>query len=471
MGAFDTSSLVSAPPTLPPLSARNEHGAHVVQFYVEDAFLIDELSHFVGGALGAGGAAIVICTKAHRDGLALRLKARGFDLSKAVESGRYVQLDAAQTLSQFMVDGWPDAARFAEVIGRVMSRAKLVAEGDPPHIAAFGEMVALLWAQGKAEAAIRLEQLWNDLARVHSFALRCAYPITGFSQAEDAGAFATICAQHSGIVPDESYTALPGNQERDRIIARLQQKAIALETEMEHRKQIEEELRRSKAELESLVGQRTAALRQLSSRLLGLQDSERRRLARELHDTVGQYLMALKLNVGILKKTPERDDLWSESEYLMRSCISEVRTLSHLLHPPTMDEVGFASAAQWYVKGFGERSGLKVKLNLPDGLVRMPSPIELTLFRVLQESLTNVHRHAGASNVDILLRRSADHVMMEVRDDGNGMPQELAHQFPDLAAGSGVGLMSMRERVAELGGTMQLESGKNGTSVRITMAV
>jgi signal transduction histidine kinase len=469
MGAFDTSSPASAPLIYPSPSARNDHGTHVVQFYVEDAFLIDELSQFVGGALGGGGAAIVICTKSHEDGLTRRLKARGFDISKAVKTGRYVQLDADQTLSQFMVDGWPDPTRFAEVMGRVMSRAKSVAEGNPPHIAAFGEMVAVLWAQGMPEAAIQLEQLWNDLSRVHSFTLRCAYPITGFSQADHSGAFATICAQHSGIVPDESYTALPGNEERDRTIARLQQKAIALETEMEHRKQIEEELRRSKAELESLVRQRTAALRRLSSRLLGLQDSERRRLARELHDTVGQYLMALKLNVGILKKAPEREDLWSESEDLMKSCISEVRTLSHLLHPPTMDEVGFASAAQWYVKGFGERSGLKVKLNLPDGLVRMPPLIELTLFRVLQESLTNVHRHAGASNVDILLQRSTGHVMMEVKDDGNGMPQELAHQFPDLAAGSGVGLMSMRERAVELGGAMHLESGKNGTSIRITM--
>ena len=453
-------------PSLIPWDNENQ-AAHVVQFYAEDAFLLDELSRFVGEALGGGGAAIVICTKTHRIGLVQRLKARGFEVSRAVETGRYVQLDAAQTLAQFMVDGGPDEVRFAEVMGAVILRARSAA-GDRPRIAAFGEMVALLWAQGKQEAAIRLEQLWNDLSQIHSFSLRCAYPITGFSREEHGTAFTKICAEHSGVIPDESYSGLIGEGERLRTIAHLQQKAQSLETEIGERKRVEEELRRSKVELEMLVEKRTAALRQLSSRLLELQDVEHRRLARELHDTVGQYLLALKLNVNLLRKTPGREDLWSESEELMKLCISEVRTLSHLLHPPTMDEVGFASAAEWYVKGFSERSGLKVNLKVPNGLFRLPAVIELMLFRVLQETLTNVHRHSGASRADVLVQQSAGQVMLEVKDNGHGMPEETIRRFRDNGTGLGVGLISMRERARELGGALQLQSDENGTLVRIT---
>ncbi len=181
----------------------------------------------------------------------------------------------------------------------------------------------------------------------------------------------------------------------------MQHKAKALETEIAERQQVEDKLRRSQAELESLVEQRTAALRQLSSRLLSLQDSERRRIARELHDSLGQYLVALKLNVDMLRQSPDRGELWSQSEELMERCIAEVRTLSYLLHPPTMDAVGIASAARWYVEGFGLRSGLKLTLNAPDDPVRLPDAIELALFRVLQEALTNVHRHSGASAADV----------------------------------------------------------------------
>jgi signal transduction histidine kinase len=223
--------------------------------------------------------------------------------------------------------------------------------------------------------------------------------------------------------------------------------------------------------LESLVEQRTAALRQLSSRLLSLQDSERRRIARELHDSLGQYLVALKLNVDILRRSPGRDELWSQSEELMERCIAEVRTLSYLLHPPTMDAVGIASAARWYIEGFGLRSGLKLTLDAPDDPVRLPDAIELALFRVLQEALTNVHRHSGASAADILIRRSSGQAILEVRDNGSGMEQEMLNRFRETGAGVGVGLMSMHERARELGGKLQIESDSTGTSVRITIPV
>ena len=442
-----------------------------MQFYGDDGFLLDELSRFIGTALGAGEAALVIATREHRDGLARKLKMWGLDTNWAVAQGRYVALDAAETLSKFMRDGWPDAARFAEVVGGLIEKVRAASGSEARRVAAFGEMVALLWMEGKADAAIRLEELWNDLARTHAFSLRCAYPMSSFCREEHGDLLLKICAEHSAVIPGESYTALASEDERLRGVAQLQQKAAALENEVAERRMVEEKLRRSQSELESLVEQRTAALRQLSSRLLNLQDTERRRIARELHDSLGQYLVALKLNVEILRRSPAQMELWSQSEELMERCIAEVRTLSYLLHPPTMDAVGIASAARWYVEGFGLRSGLKLTLDAPDDPVRLPDAIELALFRVLQEALTNVHRHSGASAANILIRRSSGQVVLEVNDNGHGMSQEMLDRFREAGTGTGVGLMSMHERARELGGTIQIESGSTGTSVRIAIPV
>jgi signal transduction histidine kinase len=446
------------------------HRAHTVQFYAEDTFLLDDLSRFIGTALVAGDAAVVIATKAHRDGLAQRLQSLGFDSAKPIAQGRFMALDAAETLSKFMREGQPDAALFSEVLGSVLGQAATAA-GGLRRIAAFGEMVFLLWAKGNAEAALRLEQLWNALAKSHALSLRCAYPMSGFDREEHSDLFVKICAEHSHLIPVESYTELIDEDQRLRSITHLQQKAQALQTEMAERKLVEEALRRSKADLESQVEQRTSALRQLSSRLLTLQDTERRRIARELHDSLGQYLVGLKLNVDMLRQSPGREQLWSEAEQLMQKCISEVRTLSYLLHPPTMDAAGFASAARWYVEGFGERSGLDVTLDAPGDLGRLPDALELALFRVLQETLTNVHRHSGASAAHVTISEDAEQVVLEVNDNGRGIPEELLSHFQATGAGMGVGLAGIRERARELGGKLKLESGSSGTVVQVAIPV
>jgi len=449
----------------------HRHTAHVVQFYGEDRFLLDELSRFIGNTLGSGESAVVIATEAHREGLNQRLQAWGFDTSRAVAQGRYLPLDAAETLSKIMHAGSPDPARFAEVVGNAIAKVKAATQGDPGPVAAFGEMVALLWADGKFEAAIRLEQLWNEFAETHPISLRCAYPMSGFYRQEHGDSLLQICAQHSAVIPGESYTELVSQDERLRTIAHLQQKAQALETEVAERRLAEEKLRGHQAELESLVEKRTSALRQLSSRLLSLQDSERRRIARELHDSLGQYLVALKLNVDILRRSPAREELWSQCSELMERCVAEVRTLSYLLHPPTMDAVGIASAARWYVEGFGLRSGLKINLDLPADPVRLGEATELALFRVLQEALTNVHRHSGASEAGVLIQKSAGQVILEVRDNGRGIPPEMLDRFRESGAGAGVGLISMQERARELGGKLHLESSAAGTLVRISVPI
>jgi len=456
-----------------PIAHWSEAGphAHTVQFYGEDISLLKEVSCFIGAALMAGDAAVVIATKAHRDGLMQRLQSLGFDTAKAFEQARYVPLDAAETLEKFMLDGMPDAALFNEVIGSVLGQAAAAAEGKTPRVAAFGEMVALLWVDGNAEAALRLEELWNDLARTYPFYLRCAYPMSGFHREDHGASFQKICGAHSQVFPVETYTALISEEQRLRIVTQLQQKAQALETEMAERKQVEEALRRTKAELESLVEQRTAALRQLSSRLLRLQDTERRRIARELHDSLGQCLVGLKLNVDMLRQSPGREELWSEAERLMQQSISEVRTLSYLLYPPTMDAAGIASAARWYVEGFGQRSGLRVTLDAPKDLGRLPEALELALFRALQEALTNVHRHSGASEAHVSISEDAEQAVLEVRDNGRGIPANLLSHFYATGAGMGVGLAGIRERAWELGGKLKVESDGSGTLVRVTIPI
>ena len=448
-----------------------DHSAapHTVQFYGDDTFLVDELAGYIGGALLAGDSAVVIATKAHRTGLAQQLQSRSVDSNAAAGTGRYIALDAEEILRKFMVDRWPDEALFTSVVGSVVEQAAAAASGKAPHVSAFGEMVALLWSRGNTEAAIRLEQLWNHLMQHYPLSLRCAYPMSGFHREDQGSALLKICAQHSHVIPVESYTALSSEEQRGRRIAYLQHKALALETEVAERKQVEAALRQTQSELENLVEQRTSALRQLSSRLLNLQDTERRRIARELHDSLGQYLVGLKLNVDMVRRSPGREDLWLAAEELMQQCMTEVRTLSYLLHPPTMDAAGFASAARWYAEGFSQRSGVEVTLDVPDNLGRLPDSLELALFRVLQEALTNVHRHSGASRASVTVLEDAEQVILEVRDNGQGIAGELLARFRETGAGMGVGLAGIRERAWELGGGLAVDSGGDGTLVRVTL--
>src|SRR5580700_1955418 len=166
----------------PPNFGDHDLHAHVAQFYSDDAFLLESLSRFIGTALGAGDAAMVIATPAHREGLARILKSRGLDTSSALKTGRYLSLDAAETLATFMVNGWPDADQFTKVVGGLITEGKRKSSGDDRRIAVFGEMVSLLWSQGKLDAAFCLEQLCTDMAKTPAFSLRCGYPIQGFDR-------------------------------------------------------------------------------------------------------------------------------------------------------------------------------------------------------------------------------------------------------------------------------------------------
>ena len=225
--------------------------------------------------------------------------------------------------------------------------------------------------------------------------------------------------------------------------------------------------------LEQLEKNNAESYRMLSARILELQDVERRKIARELHDSVGQFLAGLKINLARLQRreteiSTQSHPLLSESVELTERAISEVRTISHLLHPPLLDELGLYSATRWYTEGFAKRSGIHVELRLAEITERLPKEIELALFRVLQESLTNVHRHAMASNVSVEIQCTDYEVILIISDNGNGIPQDSLLRFRSGHAG-GIGLAGMRERLAELGGTLEVDSNGEGTQIRATL--
>jgi PAS domain S-box-containing protein len=282
--------------------------AHGVQFYGDDAYLLDGLTRFIGGALGAGDSSIVIATKAHRDGLSKRLLSCGIDLAIATQQGRFIALDASETLAKFMVEGWPDGERFHQVVGSLVAQCRLSGRTNQSKLAAFGEMVALLWAEGKAEAAIRLEQLWNELARVHSFHLHCAYPISYFHDERHAELIAKVCAEHSHVIPDESYTSLEGEDERLRTIALLQQKAQALANEIVERKRAQYELQLREAELTDFLENGVLGMHWVAAdgTILWANKAELAMLGYERDEYVGHHIAEFHANHEVIAEILRR---------------------------------------------------------------------------------------------------------------------------------------------------------------------
>ncbi|MGH9546146.1 MAG: MEDS domain-containing protein [Terriglobales bacterium] len=205
---------------------------HVVQLYTEDHFLIDVLTRFIGGALAAGDASLVVAAPSHRSELERRLSAHGVDTAKAAMQGRYLFLDATQILPKLLVNGSVDETRFNDTLGGVLIQIERAIPHKRGGLAVFGELVALLWAEGKPAEAIRVEQLWNALARNHSFSLLCAYPLADCNSDKHIESFLKMCREHSAVIPGENYMALDSEQERLRNVANLQQRALVLEKKL-----------------------------------------------------------------------------------------------------------------------------------------------------------------------------------------------------------------------------------------------
>lgn len=817
------------------IARKGQESTHIVQFHANDKFLIDDISHMIGSALVLGNVAIVIAAESRREQLESQLKKSGFDTELPRNEGRYIVLDAGATLAEIYRNRQIDTERFTTLVSKAISNAPANGQGEHPRVVVFGELVALLVAKGDFEAAIRLEQLWNELARKHSFSLRCAYPMDEFAQSKHTEAFLRICAEHSGVVvgqgeagrqatnagregfldsvqdlaetariQKESFRLLTdavedhavltldlegcvitwnkgaetvigltheqvlgkhfsrfyppeelrlGNPQRElqsaerdgvfedeswriredgtrfwakmtvlplrdrggplrgygvilRDLTDKKRAEIALQnSEQRFRLLVEtvqdyaifmldpegrvtswnsgaqrikgyaaseiigqhfsrfypaEDLRASKPEIElglaaeqgriedegwrlrkdgskfwanvtitavhdhsgkligfakvtrdvtermhaaqqlreseeryrtvaetatdaivtiddhsriqfvnpatsrifgfeaseligqpltmlmsqplrdqhlqrleqymrsgirrlnwsaaELIGRRKdgeefpvevsfgevtsgekhffigfirditkrkqaerrlsdseKSLRELSLHLLRTQDEERRRLGRELHDSLGQYLAAVKMRLDSISmnlgsREPVVREQLAECSQLTEDSIKEVRTISYLMYPPMLEEMGLKSAIPWYVDGFTQRSGIRTTLEMSSEFERLPRDAELAMFRVLQESLANVHRHSGSSEARIRLFVNNGMASLEIQDRGKGLPPGVLEHGSHGGIGQfGVGLRGMSERLQHLGGRLEILSTGSGTTVVATV--
>jgi PAS domain S-box-containing protein len=296
--------------------------------------------------------------------------------------------------------------------------------------------------------------------------------------------FETVRVRKDGTMVDVSLTISPIRDAFDRIIGaskiardfterkqaervlhdseqRLRALADALDTQVQFRTQ---ELQRRNDEIVRQAEQ----LRDLSGRLLRIQDEERRRIARELHDSAGQSLAALGLQLAVVAEQAKHDpsklpSRIEDAKDLVQHLTQEIRTTTYLLHPPLLDESGLASALGWYVQGVKERSGLDIALNIPCNFERLAPEVELAIFRLVQEGLTNIHRHSGSRTALITICRTGEQILVEIEDHGKGMSPE--HLAEIQSHGTGVGIRGMRERLRHFNGELAIESGSSGTKI------
>ncbi|MGH9501755.1 MAG: PAS domain-containing protein [Terriglobales bacterium] len=236
-------------------------------------------------------------------------------------------------------------------------------------------------------------------------------------------------------------------------------------------KLLEHSMRESAVELERIVDERTIALRRLSSRLMTMQDDERRRIARELHDGLGQEMVALKMMLnGISRQAgASLDTQITEADRLINHATQQIRTMSHLLHPPLLDEVGLMSALRWYLDGLTQRSGIGIELEMhPHDFPRLALDLETAIFRIIQEALTNVFRHSGASNVEVSLLKQEGKIEIKIRDDGKGVAEDIVNM---RTGSTGVGIGGMNERAKEFGGELQVANAHPGTIVQVIIPI
>jgi signal transduction histidine kinase len=263
-------------------------------------------------------------------------------------------------------------------------------------------------------------------------------------------------------------------------LPKVRQMIVAAEVSEERQRRLEqtnEELSQANQHLRSEITKRITAeesLRHLSGSLLQAQDDERRRFARELHDSVGQLLTGAVLSVSAVRRQETRlghksSRLLSECADSVKQSLREIRTISYLLHPPMLDETGLGDAIRWYVRGFAERSGVQVDLDISSNLDQLSRELSIAVFRIVQESLTNIHRHSGSRTAEISLRRCGPQIQLQVRDHGKGTPPESMGSNGRERLMHGVGIRGMRERVVQLKGEMRMQSSGRGTVLEVVL--
>jgi signal transduction histidine kinase len=481
-------------PRVPELGTKRANGTamhpveHVVRLYETDAFLLDSVATFCGDAILAGGVAIFVATAEHREGIADRLRARGlFDDACPHES--YIELDAAETLSRFMVNGEVDAARFMEVIGGIVSRA---GEGGR-QVRVFGEMVSVLVADGNPTAAVRLEELWNDLQvqahPTHAFSLFCAYPMYHFAGEAQRELFSAVCAAHSQVVPAESFTALPSSNDRLRGIAELQQKAKWLEEEIAQRQLAEERLR------VALAAEHEARLD--AEAALHVRDEFLSTAAHELRNPLACLSLHAQVALQWLSHNEHLDLQAARTEHSLRSICGQAARLSRLLdrlldvsrleadyptlHLQRRPTDLTALVALEVINTQARSDGHQITLQAPQSLTAWVDPIRLE--QVLANLLDNAIKHSphGEPIVVTLSQPMSDTLELTVSDRGVGIPIEARDRIferffqarsDDATRGLGLGLYVSRKIVELHRGQIRADfSPDGGTRFVVTLPV
>jgi signal transduction histidine kinase len=457
----------------PPSLDRRETAVseHVVQFHETDGYLAGAVADFIGEALSAGDAAIIVATAAHHGPIEARMEAAGVDLAGSRADGRYVLLDAADLLSRLMVEGTPDQGRFMDIIGRLVARA---ARGGR-QVRVFGEMVALLAIDGQHTAAIRLEQLWNALGERYRFSLMCAYPIDRLSGEAPGALIERICAEHSRVLPAESYAALPSPDEQSRAIAVLQQKARRLEAAVAERERAEERLREAlEAERAAREAAETALrlrdeflsvasheLRTPLTTLTGQAQLALRRLARD------GYLDPERITQSLRMVTRQADRLTRLLDQLLD--ISRLSTGRLMIERQPLDLAVLVEQVVSVARTGSDRH--TIDLSAPPSLEATVDPLRIE--QVLTNLLDNAVKFSPEGGRIEVMLAPADPAAAElsVRDHGLGIPPEkrgrIFERFYQAHAsghrsGLGLGLYICRRIVEAHGGDIRAEFPADG---------
>jgi signal transduction histidine kinase/ActR/RegA family two-component response regulator len=457
--------------------AMGEPEEHFVQFYEADEFLLDSLGGFMGAGLAAEDACIVVATAAHRAALDERLQATGLDVAAARACGQYVSLDASETLSKFMSEGQPDPVRFAEVISQIIARG---AEGRG-RVRIFGEMVALLWAEANYRAAIRLEELWNELHQTRSFSLFCAYPMQGFGGEMLASGLSDVCTTHSRVIPAESYTALSNPDDRLRNIIALQQKARSLEAEIAERKEAEERLRVSLAQ-EQLARAEAEQASRLKDEFLATASHE---LRTPLTAIIGWAHM---LRHGMLNE----DNATRAIETIERNAKSQAQIVEDILdvsrvitgklrlNIEAVDLASVINAAIDSVQLAADSKNLQLQVTL-DPSARHVAGDAGRLQQVVWNLLSNAIKFTPAGGrVEVRLEREGAHAQLKVSDTGCGFSSDFLPFIFDRFrqadgsstrrhGGLGLGLSIVRHLIELHGGTVSADSPGTGGGATFTI--
>jgi signal transduction histidine kinase len=362
------------------------------------------------------------------------------------------------------------------------SRTKFFESSDPRYLETFAQArtetladLARLRAlvadnQDQVARSLRLESAINGrLAAIgRSLELAKTRPTDKVSQA-DLNTLLTEWAIQTSAVSDEMNRAEDILlQQRSRITGRrfdLIAAALALMFLLsvfliwEHYRRLRGELKRR------ILAEQNA--RNLSTQVLRVQDDERRRISRELHDGLGQNLIAAKMIADSFATKPPTQGVITQLNSILEGTVSSVRSISYLLYPPLLDEIGLTSAAEWLIDGLSKRSDIRVTLEIKGAKRRLPAGVEVTLFRILQESLANIQRHAHASKADVALNFRADRVLLRICDHGVGISAEKLRELEERASYAGIGLAGMKQRAQEQGGTFRLSSSPNGTTIEV----